>query len=71
MIQVRYSTSPASAETATTAELRENFLVPDLFVTGEVRGTYTHDDRMVIGDAKSDHGVSPSPSGIRACTVVP
>jgi 4-deoxy-L-threo-5-hexosulose-uronate ketol-isomerase len=51
VIQVRYSTSPASAETATTAELRENFLVPDLFVAGEVRGTYTHDDRMVIGGA--------------------
>ncbi|MBO0609289.1 5-dehydro-4-deoxy-D-glucuronate isomerase [Myceligenerans salitolerans] len=52
MIQVRYSTSPATAETATTADLRENFLVPDLFVSGEVRGTYTHDDRMVIGGAQ-------------------
>ena len=51
MIQVRYSTSPSSAETATTADLRENFLVGDLFVSGEVRGTYTHDDRMVIGGA--------------------
>lgn len=51
MIQVRYSTSPSSAETATTADLRENFLVADLFVDGEVRGTYTHDDRMVIGGA--------------------
>ncbi|GAA1713361.1 5-dehydro-4-deoxy-D-glucuronate isomerase [Isoptericola hypogeus] len=51
MIQVRYSTSPTSAETATTADLRESFLVADLFVSGEVRGTYTHDDRMVIGGA--------------------
>jgi 4-deoxy-L-threo-5-hexosulose-uronate ketol-isomerase len=51
VIQVRYSTSPSSAETATTADLRENFLVGDLFVSGEVRGTYTHDDRMVIGGA--------------------
>jgi 4-deoxy-L-threo-5-hexosulose-uronate ketol-isomerase len=51
VIQVRYSTSPSSAETATTADLRENFLVEDLFVSGEVRGTYTHDDRMVIGGA--------------------
>lgn len=51
MIQVRYSTSPSSAETATTADLRENFLVGDLFVSGEVRGTYTHDDRMVVGGA--------------------
>lgn len=51
MIQVRYSTSPTSAETATTADLRENFLVGDLFASGEVRGTYTHDDRMVVGGA--------------------
>jgi len=51
VIQVRYSTSPTSAETATTADLRENFLVADLFVDGEVRATYTHDDRMVVGGA--------------------
>lgn len=51
MIQVRYSTSPSSAETATTADLRESFLVPDLFVPGEVHGTYTHDDRLVVGGA--------------------
>lgn len=51
MIQVRYSTSPGSAETATTADLRESFLVGDLFVSGEVRGTYTHDDRLLVGGA--------------------
>ncbi|MCP2263050.1 5-dehydro-4-deoxy-D-glucuronate isomerase [Promicromonospora thailandica] len=51
MIQVRYSTSPSGAETATTADLRESFLVPDLFAAGEVRGTYTHDDRLVVGGA--------------------
>ena len=51
MIQVRYSTAPASAETATTADLRDSFLVPDLFVDGEVRATYTHEDRMVVGGA--------------------
>lgn len=51
MIQVRYSNPPSSAETATTAELRQAFLVDDLFVAGEVRATYTHDERMVIGGA--------------------
>ncbi|NPD05667.1 5-dehydro-4-deoxy-D-glucuronate isomerase [Nocardioides sp. zg-1308] len=50
-MQVRYSTSPTSAETATTADLRDTFLVPDLFVNGEVHATYTHEDRMVIGGA--------------------
>lgn len=51
MIQVRYSTSPASVETARAAELRDNYLIDDLFVIDEVRGVYTHDDRMVIGGA--------------------
>ena len=51
MIQVRYSTSPSSVETARTADLREDYLVEDLFSTGEVRGVYTHDDRMVVGGA--------------------
>jgi len=51
VIQVRYSAAPSSVETARTAELRENFLVDDLFRAGEVRGVYTHDDRMVVGGA--------------------
>ncbi|MHA6630459.1 5-dehydro-4-deoxy-D-glucuronate isomerase [Pseudonocardia sichuanensis] len=51
MIQVRYSASPAGVETARTAELRENFLVENLFHAGAVHGVYTHDDRMVVGGA--------------------
>lgn len=51
MIQVRHSASPTSAETATTADLRRDFLVQDLFAEGEVHGVYTHDDRMVLGGA--------------------
>ena len=56
MIQVRYSTSPSSVETAHAAELRDNFLIGDLFATGEVNGVYTHDDRMVIGGAVPGDG---------------
>jgi 4-deoxy-L-threo-5-hexosulose-uronate ketol-isomerase len=56
VIQVRYSVSPSSVETAHAADLRENFLVDDLFSTGEVHGVYTHDDRMVIGGAVPGHG---------------
>src|SRR5690348_16111053 len=51
LIQVRYSTAPTSAETATTADLRDSYLVQDLFVGGEVRATYTHEDRLVVGGA--------------------
>ena len=56
MIEVRYSTSPSSVETARAADLRENFLVENLFGTGEVRGVYTHDDRMVVGGAVPGDG---------------
>ncbi len=51
MIQVRYSTSPTSVETASAADLRDAYLADDLFRTGEVRGIYTHEDRMVVGGA--------------------
>jgi len=51
LIEVRYSASPSSVETATSAELRENFLVQDLFQPGEVHGVYSHDDRLVVGGA--------------------
>ncbi len=51
MIQVRYSSSPSSVETAHAADLRERFLVDELFVPGEVSGVYTHDDRLVVGGA--------------------
>lgn len=51
MIQVRYSTSPASVETARAADLRDDFLIDDLFREGEVRATYTHDDRLLLGGA--------------------
>lgn len=55
-MQVRYSAAPSGVETATNAELRDNYLVEDLFGDGEVRGVYTHDDRMVIGGAVPGHG---------------
>jgi len=56
VIQVRYSTSPLSVETSPTADLRENFLVENLFETGEVHAVYTHDDRMVVGGAVPGSG---------------
>jgi 4-deoxy-L-threo-5-hexosulose-uronate ketol-isomerase len=51
LIEVRHSAAPSSVETATNADVRENFLVQNLFRTGEVHGVYTHDDRLVVGGA--------------------
>lgn len=47
----RYATHPDQIPAMTTAELRDRYLVEDLFVPGEVTLTYTHHDRIVLGGA--------------------
>ena len=49
----RYATSPEHVPGMDTAELRRRYLVPDLFVPGEVTAVYTHHDRVVLA------GISP------------
>jgi len=48
-MQQRYESSPREVSRMNTDELRENFLMPGLFATGEARFTYSHYDRMVSG----------------------
>ncbi len=50
-IPQRYATHPEQIPSMTTAQLRERFLIDDVFVAGEVRLTYTHHDRIVLGGA--------------------
>jgi 4-deoxy-L-threo-5-hexosulose-uronate ketol-isomerase len=50
-VDVRYSTNPAEARGYDTAQLRRHYLVEDVFVSGEVRLTYSHEDRVVLGGA--------------------
>lgn len=50
-IPQRYATHPEQIPGMTTAELRDRFLIDDVFVAGEVRLTYTHHDRIVLGGA--------------------
>ncbi|MCM3689596.1 5-dehydro-4-deoxy-D-glucuronate isomerase [Kocuria rosea] len=50
-MEQRYATSPEQLPAFDTTELRERFLVEDLFVPGEVKVTYTHHDRIVLGGA--------------------
>lgn len=52
MITVRHATAPGSVETATAAQLEDRYLVSSLFAPGEVRGVYTHEDRMVVAGAE-------------------
>jgi 4-deoxy-L-threo-5-hexosulose-uronate ketol-isomerase len=50
-MEQRYATNPAQVPGMTTAELRATYLVPELFVPGEIRVVYTHHDRVVLGGA--------------------
>ncbi|GAA2078609.1 5-dehydro-4-deoxy-D-glucuronate isomerase [Microbacterium hatanonis] len=50
-MQQRYATNPAQIPAMSTDDLRGQYLVPDVFVDGEIRVTYTHHDRIVLGGA--------------------
>ena len=53
---IRFAIDPISAAGMGTGELRENFLIDDLFAPGQVRWTYTHYDRMAVGGAVPEAG---------------
>ena len=50
-MEQRYATNPTQIPGMTTSDLRAQYLVPELFVPGEVRVTFTHHDRIVLGGA--------------------
>ncbi|MFP3464296.1 5-dehydro-4-deoxy-D-glucuronate isomerase [Leifsonia sp. SIMBA_070] len=56
-IEQRYATNPAQIPGMTTQELRDAYLIPEVFDPGEIRLTYTHHDRIVLGGATPAGGV--------------
>ncbi|MFC1693903.1 5-dehydro-4-deoxy-D-glucuronate isomerase [Candidatus Latescibacterota bacterium] len=50
-MEARYTADPVRFELMNTAELRENFLVEDLFSPGEIKLIYSDIDRVIIGGA--------------------
>ena len=50
-ITVRQAVSPEEARGFDTDALRGHFLVPDLFAPNEIRMTYSHVDRAIVGGA--------------------
>lgn len=50
-MQQRYAIDPNTAKTFDTTQLRENFLVQNLFVENEVTMVYSHVDRVIVGGA--------------------
>lgn len=50
-MEVRYSVSPKEGKHMTTEELRENFLIENLFIPNEIKFIYSHVDRIIVGAA--------------------
>lgn len=62
-----YATHPVMMEEVSNAELRDRYLIQDLFRTGECVLNYTHADRFVIGGV----AVGPAPVKLPAQTEPP
>jgi len=54
-MEIRYSRDPQSFIRMSTAEIREEFLIADLFTPGEIKLVYSNVDRMIIGSAVPTH----------------
>jgi 4-deoxy-L-threo-5-hexosulose-uronate ketol-isomerase len=48
-MKIIYESSPREVAAMKTADLRENFLVESLFEENQIKLTYTHYDRMILG----------------------
>lgn len=50
-MEIRHNSHPQDAKHYTTEKLREEFLIPEVFIPGEVKLVYSHVDRMIAGGA--------------------
>lgn len=50
-MELRTASSPKDVKYYTTERLREEFLIQDLFVPGEIKLVYSHIDRIITGAA--------------------
>ena len=65
-IEIRQVSHPEAVKGFDTAELRRHFLIETLFTPGEVRLTYSHLDRVIVGGAMPTTGaiVLPTPKAV-------
>ncbi|MET0419329.1 MAG: 5-dehydro-4-deoxy-D-glucuronate isomerase [Actinoplanes sp.] len=61
----RHATAPEQIPSMNTDQLRDRFLVQDLFADGEARLTYSHEDRLVVGGVAGTAEL-PNPGELRA-----
>jgi 4-deoxy-L-threo-5-hexosulose-uronate ketol-isomerase len=63
--KIQYAVSPGEFKQMDTDELRESFLMQNLFVEGQINMNYTHYDRMIVG------GVLPKDIDLNLETIDP
>ncbi|TVY09029.1 5-dehydro-4-deoxy-D-glucuronate isomerase [Paenibacillus cremeus] len=49
MMEIRYATTPAATKAYDTEQLRNEYLIPTLFVPGQLKMVYSHVDRIITG----------------------
>ncbi|WP_400192991.1 5-dehydro-4-deoxy-D-glucuronate isomerase [Hymenobacter sp. B81] len=64
----RYASSPRETAQMNTAQLREHFLIEQVFVPGQIELVYTHYDRMIVGGATPGAAPLslPNPASLKA-----
>jgi len=62
---IRFASNPKDIDAYDTERLREEFLIPDLFKSGQINLVYTHYDRFIIG------GVKPGSTALELETIPP
>jgi 4-deoxy-L-threo-5-hexosulose-uronate ketol-isomerase len=53
-MEIRNAIHPKDINTYTTERIRQEFLIQDLFVPGEIKLVYSHFDRMIVGGVCPD-----------------
>lgn len=57
-MEIRYATHPEHAAAMDTEELRENFLIQDLFIKDSCKMVYSYNDRLIVGGIMPEKPVS-------------
>ena len=55
-LDIRYANHPEDSKYYTTEELRQHYLIENVFVADEIALTYSHQDRMIAGGAMPVNG---------------
>ena len=50
-MEIRYASSPQDMKHYDTQRLREEYLIPEVFVENEITGVYSYVDRIITGAA--------------------